>query len=81
MANGRHTESAAMMAFFAGAVIAAGVTLLLTPTRGKEVRERLGDVKEEAMRKLQECAKEAKFRVSRKTKEDALNYDGGAGWI
>ena len=31
MANDRNTENAALIAFFTGAVIAAGATLLLTP--------------------------------------------------
>jgi len=81
MANNRNNESAAMMAFLTGAVLAAGVTLLLTPKTGKEVREKLGEAKEEALDKLKCCAKEAKFKMSRKTKGDALQYDGGDAWI
>ncbi len=74
-------EVSAFLAFLAGAVVAAGVTLLLTPKTGREVREKLGDVKEEAVQKLKECAREAKFRVSPKTKEDAFYYEGGDCWI
>ncbi len=50
MANNR-TETA-LVAFFAGAVIAAGITLLLTPKTGKEVREKLGEVTDDAAQKL-----------------------------
>ncbi len=70
-----------ILAFFAGVVVAAGVTLLLTPRAGREIRETLGDVKEDAMDKLRRCAREAKFRVSPKTKEDAFYYEGGDCWI
>ncbi len=76
-----NTEASAVLAFLAGAVVAAGLTLLLTPKAGREVREKLGDVKEDAVHKLKECAREAKFRVSPKTKEDAFYYEGGDCWI
>ncbi len=75
------SESSALLAFLAGAVVAAGLTLLLTPKAGREVREKLGDVSEEAVQKFKECAREAKFRVSPKTKEDAFYYEGGDCWI
>ncbi len=75
------SESSAILAFLAGAVVAAGLTLLLTPKAGREVREKLGDVSEEAVQKFKECAREAKFRVSPKTKEDAFYYEGGDCWI
>ncbi|WP_243371880.1 YtxH domain-containing protein [Geotalea sp. SG265] len=81
MSNNKSNESTAIMAFLAGAVIAAGITLLLTPKTGKEVREKLGEAKDEALDKLKCCAKEAKFRMSPKTKGEALQYDGGDGWI
>ena len=81
MANNRNTENAALIAFFTGAVIAAGATLLLTPKTGKEVREKLAEAKDEALDKLKCCSKEVKFKVSRKTKGEPLQYDGGDGWI
>lgn len=81
MSNNRSNENTAILAFLTGAVIAAGITLLLTPKTGKEVREKLGEAKDEALDKLKCCAKEAKFRMSPKTKGEALQYDGGDGWI
>ncbi len=81
MTNKRSIELSAVLAFFAGAVVAAGVTLLITPRPGRDVREKLGDVKEEAIQKLKECAKEAKFRVAPKTSKDAFLYEGGDCWI
>ncbi len=70
-----------MLAFLAGAVVAAGVTLLLTPRPGREVREKLGDVKEDTVQILKGCAREARFKVSPKTKENAFFYEGGDCWI
>lgn len=79
--SNKNIEASAVLAFLAGAVVAAGVTLLLTPRAGKEMREKLGDVKEDAMQKLKECAREAKFKIAPKTKEDAFYYEGGDCWI
>jgi hypothetical protein len=75
------SEVTTLLAFLAGAVVAAGLTLVLTPKPGREVREKLGDVKEDAVQKLRDCAREAKFRVSPKTKADAFYYEGGDCWI
>jgi gas vesicle protein len=77
----KNSETSVLLAFIAGAAVAAGVTLLLTPKAGKEVREKLGDVKEDAVQKIKECAREAKFRVGPKTKQDAFFYEGGDCWI
>jgi len=79
--SSRNNEFSAVLAFLAGAVVAAGVTLLLTPKAGKEVREKLGDVTDDAVQKLKGCAREAKFKVSPKTKEGAFLYEGGDCWI
>lgn len=81
MSNNKNNDNAAILAFLTGAVIAAGVTLLLTPKTGKEVREKIGEAKDDAFDKLKCCAKEAKFRMSPKTKGEVLQYDGGDGWI
>lgn len=77
MAKNRDSEVAAVVAFIAGAAIAAGLTLLLTPRSGREIRGKLGDVTDEALQKLKEGAREAKFKVSKKTRPDAFYYDGG----
>lgn len=81
MSNRDSNDTTAIVAFMAGAVLAAGITLLLTPRAGKQVREKLDDVREGTMEKLKACAKEAKFKLSSKTKEDAFKYDGGDCWI
>ena len=80
MANMRDTE-ATLLAFVAGAALGAGMALLLTPKSGKEVREKLGDVTDGAMQKLKDSAREAKFKISRKTDADAFSYDGGDSFV
>jgi gas vesicle protein len=71
----RKSEQAALLAFLAGAVVAAGAALLFTPKTGREVREKLGEAKDEALEKI-------KRKVSgKKAKGDAMDYDGGDCWI
>ena len=66
----------AVLAFLAGAAVAAGAALLFTPETGREVREKLGEVKDGALEKLKQRVKGAKG-----AKGDTLNYDGGDCWI
>ena len=75
----KKNEQAAILAFIAGAAVAAGAALLFTPKTGREVREKLGEAKEEALDKLKLCVKGAKYRS--KGKGDPLDYDGGDCWI
>ncbi len=80
MANTRETE-VTLLAFIAGAALGAGMALLLTPKSGREVREKIGDVTDGAVQKLKEGAREAKFKISRKTDSDAFCYDGGDSFV
>jgi gas vesicle protein len=81
MSNSRSNEFPIVVSFLAGAVVAAGLTLLLAPRAGREVREKLADVKDETVNKIRECAREARFKVSPKTRKDAFYYEGGDCWI
>ena len=74
----KKSEQAALLAFLAGAVVAAGAALLFTPKTGREVREKLGEAKEEALEKLKLRVKGAKGKGC---KGDPLDYDGGDCWI
>jgi len=74
----KKSEQAALLAFLAGAAVAAGAALLFTPRTGREVREKLGEAKEEALDKLKSCVKSAKRKGGG---NDTLNYDGGDCWI
>lgn len=81
MSCNNDNAAAAIIAFVSGAVIGATAALLLTPTPGSEVREKLGDLKESATERVRRLAREAKFRAARKTKGDEFQYDGGDAWI
>lgn len=76
----KKSEQAALLAFLAGAAVAAGAALLFTPKTGREVRERLAEAKDEALDKLKRCANNAKSRA-KGAKGDPLDYDGGDCWI
>ncbi|TGU72365.1 YtxH domain-containing protein [Geomonas terrae] len=74
----KKSEQAALLAFLAGAAVAAGAALLFTPKTGREVREKLSEAKDDALDKLKSCS--TKLR-SRRGASDPLNYDGGDCWI
>jgi len=73
----RANEQAAVLAFIAGAAVAAGAALLFTPKTGREVREKLGEAKQDALDKLKSCVNKGK----RGSKGEGLGYDGGDCWI
>ena len=70
-----------VMAFFAGAAIGAAAALLLTPVSGRELRGKLADMGETSADEVKRLAREAKFRMSPKTKCDDYKYDGGDAWV
>jgi len=74
----KRSEQAALLAFLAGAAVAAGVALLFTPKTGREVREKLGEAKDEALERLKAKAATLKGKGG---KGENLNYDGGDCWI
>ena len=76
----KKSEQAALLAFLAGAIVADGAALLFTPKTGREVREKLGEAKDEALDKLKLRVKGAKYRA-KGSKGDPLDYDGGDCWI
>lgn len=81
MSDSKNTETAAIMAFFAGAALAAGAALLLTPKPGREVREKLGEVTEDAVGKIRTAVREVKYKVAPKGKDESGDIDGGGCWI
>ena len=70
-----------VLAFFAGAAIGAAAALLLTPVSGRELRGKLADMGETSADEVKRLAREAKFRMSPKTKCDDYKYDGGDAWV
>lgn len=81
MSNTNDNAAAAVIAFASGAVIGVAAALLLTPKPGREVREKLSDLGESAAAKVRRLAREAKFKVSPKSKSEGFQYDGGDAWI
>lgn len=81
MSNNSSNSAAAVIAFASGAIIGAAAALLLTPKPGREVREKLSDLGETATEKVRRLAREAKFKVTPKTKTEGYQYDGGDAWI
>jgi len=80
MSNTRETEIS-LLAFVAGAALGAGIALLLAPKSGKEVRDKIGNVTGDAVQKLKDSAKEARFRMGKRTTSDAFSYDGGDSFV
>ena len=74
----KRSEQAAILAFLAGAAVAAGAALLFTPKTGREVREKLAEAKDEALNKLK--AKSSNL-TGKGAKGDNMHYDGGDCWI
>lgn len=81
MSCNNDNAAAAIIAFVSGAVIGATAALLLTPTPGREVREKLSDIKESAADRMRRLAREAKFRATPRTRGEEFQYDGGDAWI
>lgn len=81
MSCNKHSAIEGLMAFLAGATIGAGVALLLAPKPGSEVREKLSEVGTDTIEKIKDGVKEAKFRMSKQTSEDAFRYEGGDCWV
>lgn len=74
-------SAAAVIAFASGAIIGVAAALLLAPKPGREVREKLSDLGENAAEKVRRLAREAKFKVTPRTKGEGYQYDGGDAWI
>lgn len=52
-----------MVSFLAGAALGAGLALLYAPKSGKEMRETISDLTEDAVDKIKEYAKEAQDKI------------------
>jgi len=81
MSTNNNNTAAAVIAFFSGAVIGVAAALLLAPAPGREVREKLSDLGESATDKMKRLAREARFKVTPRTKTEGFQYDGGDAWI
>lgn len=52
-----------MVSFLAGAALGAGLALLYAPKSGKEMRETIADLTEDAVDKIKEYAKDAQDKI------------------
>ena len=81
MSNNNDNDAAAVIAFVSGAVIGVAAALLLAPAPGREIRGKLSDLGETAAERVRRLAREAKFKVTPKSKGAGYEYDGGDAWI
>ena len=81
MSSNNDNAAAAVIAFVSGAVIGAAAALLLAPAPGRDVREKLSGIGEDAADRMKRLAREAKFKVTPRAKGEELQYDGGDAWI
>ncbi len=81
MSSSNDNAAAAIIAFVSGAVVGAAAALLLAPTPGSQVREKLTGLGETAAERMKRLAREAKFKVTPRTKDGEYQYDGGDAWI
>ncbi len=81
MSANNDNAAAAVIAFASGAVLGAVAALLLAPTPGRELRGKINDLGESAADRVKRLAREAKFRVTPKSKGADYEYDGGDAWI
>lgn len=81
MSNSNDNAAAAVIAFASGAVIGLVTALLLAPASGRETRGKLTGLGETAADKMKRLAREAKFKVTPKTRGADYEYDGGDAWI
>lgn len=72
MANDEHGTSAGtvFLSFLAGAAVGAGLALLFAPKTGKELREKIGELTDDAVGKIKTYATEAQEKI-KSTIEDS----------
>ena len=72
MANNEHGTSAGtvFLSFLAGAAVGAGLALLYAPKTGKELREKIGELTDDAVGKIKTYASEAQEKI-KSTIEDS----------
>lgn len=69
MSEDRFSTGSIILAFVAGGVVGAGIALLTAPQSGKETREKIKDLAEDAAEKIKAVSDDARLKVS-----DALRH-------
>ncbi|SKA00318.1 Gas vesicle protein [Trichlorobacter thiogenes] len=57
------SASTVLVSFLAGAALGAGLALLYAPKSGREMRDQIGDLTDDAVDKIKEYAKEAQDKI------------------
>jgi gas vesicle protein len=56
--------STVFLSFLAGAAVGAGMALLVAPKTGKELREKIADITDDAVTKIKDYASEAQSKIT-----------------
>ncbi len=64
MSDERNATGGILLAFITGAIVGAGVALLMAPATGEETREKLKDAARRTREKLDEAASTLRDRMS-----------------
>jgi gas vesicle protein len=81
MSRSNDNATTAILAFASGALLGAVAALLLAPAPGNETRRKLAGLQDDATGRIRQYAKEARFKMGPKGKNEDLQYDGGDAWI
>lgn len=57
------SATAVLVSFFAGAALGAAIALLYAPKSGRETREQIADLADDAVDKIKDYAKEAQCKI------------------
>jgi len=57
------SASTVLVSFLAGAALGAGLAILYAPKSGREMRDQIGDLTDDAVDKIKEYAKEAQDKI------------------
>ena len=58
------SASTVFLSFVAGAAVGAGLALLVAPKTGKELREKIADLTDDAVSKIKEYASDAQSKIT-----------------
>ena len=62
--EGRYSAGSLILGFFIGGLVGAGVALLLAPQPGKEIRQKIKELTDDAKEKAAKYAEEVKSKVT-----------------
>jgi gas vesicle protein len=66
--------STVFLSFLAGAAVGAGLALLVAPKTGKELREKIADLTDDAVSKIKDYASEAQTKINATLEEGKELY-------